>query len=162
MLSVFSLIVNTTSTLQLTYAFEHILWPLKWIKVPVTEISYIIAVAIRFVPTLFDEANKLMRAQASRGRDFKNSGLVTKIKTLGSIVIPMFSMSFNRADKISDAMEARNFIPRARRTKYKLYHCSLSNWLSFVILIALLGIFIYLCSSKVIIYPFISIDCFNI
>ncbi|MBQ0045705.1 MAG: energy-coupling factor transporter transmembrane protein EcfT [Mycoplasma sp.] len=162
MLAIFSLLVNTTSTLQLTYAFEHILWPLKWIKVPVTEISYIIAVAIRFVPDLFAEANKIISAQASRGMDFRNGRLVTKIKAVGSLVVPMFATSFNHADKLSDAMEARNFVPRAKRTKYRHFPCSASNWVSFAILICLLALFIYLRVCKVIISPFIAIDCFNI
>lgn len=162
MLTVFSLLVNTTSTLQLTYAFEHIFWPLKWIKVPVTEISYIISVAIRFVPNLFDEANKIIRAQANRGLDFKNGKLITKIKAVGSLVIPMFAASFDHADKLSDAMEARNFAPRAKRTKYRHFPCRASNWASFAILICLFGFFIYLRVRKVIIYPFIAIDCFNI
>lgn len=162
MLTIFSLLVNTTSTLQLTYGFEHILWPLKWIKVPVTEISYIIAVAIRFVPDLFAEANKIMSAQASRGMDFRNGRLLTKIKAVGSLVVPMFATSFNHADRLSDAMEARNFVPRAKRTKYRHFPCSWSNWAAFAILICLLALFIYLRVSKVIIYPFMSIDCFNI
>lgn len=162
MLTVFSLLVNTTSTLQLTYAFEHILWPLKWIKIPVTEISYIIAVAIRFVPNLFEEANKIISAQASRGLDYYNGRLITKIKVVGSLVVPMFSTAFNHADKLSDAMEARNFVPRAKRTKYRLYHCSASNWVLFAILICLLALFIYFVVKKVIIYPFIAVDCFNI
>ena len=162
MLSAFSLLVNTTSTMQLTYAFEHFFWPLKWIKVPVVELSYIVAVALRFVPTLFDEANKIINAQACRGIDFRNGRFITKIKAVGSLVVPMFAASISHADKLSDAMEARNFVPRAKRTKYRLYHCSASNWVSFAILICLLALFIYLCASKVIIYPFIAVDCFNI
>ncbi|XQP55053.1 MAG: energy-coupling factor transporter transmembrane component T family protein [Mycoplasmoidaceae bacterium] len=162
MLTIFSLLVNTTSTLQLTYAYEHILWPLKWIKVPVTEIAYIIAVAVRFVPNLFDEANKIISAQASRGVDFRNGNFIVKVKAVSSLVVPMFAASFNQADKLSDAMEARNFVPRAKRTKYRLYHCSASNWVSFAVLVCLLALFIYLCASKVIIYPFVAIDCFNI
>ncbi|MCQ3915598.1 MAG: energy-coupling factor transporter transmembrane protein EcfT [Mycoplasmoidaceae bacterium] len=83
--------------------------------------------AVRFVPSLFDEANKIISAQASRGVDFRNGHLITKIKAVGSLVVPMFAASFNHADKLSDAMEARNFVPRAKRTKYRLYHCSASN-----------------------------------
>ena len=162
MLTIFSLLVNTTSTIQLTYAFEHILWPLKWIKVPVTEISYIIAVAIRFVPNLFEEANKIINAQASRGVDFRNGHLITKLKALSSLVVPMFAASFNHADKLSDAMEARNFVPRAKRTKYRVYHYSVGCWVSFAILICLLALFIYLDARKVIIYPTVLVDCFNL
>lgn len=162
MLAIFSLLVNTTSTIQLTYGFEHFLWPLKWIKVPVTEISYIIAVAIRFVPNLFEEANKLINAQASRGMDFRNGHLITKIKAVFGLVVPMFAASFNHADKLSDAMEARNFVPKAKRTKYRLYHCSVGCWVSFAILICLLALFIYLNVRKVIIYPTLAVDCFNI
>ncbi len=162
MLTVFSLLVNTTSTLQLTYGFEHILWPLKWIKLPVSEISYVIAVAIRFVPSLFAEANKILNAQASRGLDFRNGHFITKVKAIGSLVVPMFAASFNQADQLSDAMEARNFVPRAKRTKYRVYHCLGSNWVALTILLCLLALFIYFRVCKVIIYPFAVIDCFNI
>ncbi len=162
MLSIFSILVNTTSTMQMTYGFEHILWPLKWIKVPVTEISYIIANAIGFVPVLFKEANKIINAQASRGVDFRNGHLITKIKAVGASIVPVFAASFDYADKLSDAMEARNFVPRAKRTKYRLYHCSAGCWVSFAILICLLALFIYLCACKVIIYPCVAVDCFNI
>lgn len=162
MLTIFSLLVNTTSTIQLTYGFEHFFWPLKWIKVPVTEISYIIATAMRFVPNLFEEANKIMDAQACRGIDFRNGNIFVKIKAVGSIIVPMFAASFNYADKLSDAMEARNFVPGAKRTRYRHFPCRGSNWASFAILIGLLGLFIYLRVCKVIIYPFIAIDCFNI
>ncbi|MCQ3908551.1 MAG: energy-coupling factor transporter transmembrane protein EcfT [Mycoplasmoidaceae bacterium] len=92
-----------------------------------TEIAYIIAVAVRFVPNLFDEANKIISAQASRGVDFRNGNIIVKIKAINSLVIPMFAASFNHAEKLSDAMEARNFVPRAKRTKYRVYHCSVSN-----------------------------------
>ena len=162
MLTIFSILVNTTSTLQLTYAYEHILWPLKWIKVPVVELSYIIATALRFVPTLFDEANRIINAQACRGLDFRNGRLIAKTKAACSLVVPMFAASFAHADKLSDAIEARNFVPRAWRTKYRYFPCRGSNWVSFAILICLLALFIYLCACKVIIYPFTAIDCFNI
>lgn len=162
MLLVFSLLVNTTSMLQLVYGIERILWPLKWIKLPITEIAYIIAIAIRFIPTLFNEANKIITAQASRGVDFRNGYLITKIKAVKSLVIPMFVASFNYADKLSDAIEARKFNPKAKKTRYRNYKCLSSNWVSFAILILLLALFIYLCLSKTIIYPFIMIDCFNI
>ena len=162
MLSAFSLLVNTTSTIQLTNAFEQFFWPLKWIKVPVVELSYIIATALRFVPTLFDEANRIINAQACRGLDFRNGRLIAKIKAVGSLFVPMFAASFAHADKLSDAIEARNFVPRARRTKYRYFPCRWSNWASFAILICLLALFIYLRVCRVIIYPFTAIDCFNI
>ncbi|MCQ3907923.1 MAG: energy-coupling factor transporter transmembrane protein EcfT [Mycoplasmoidaceae bacterium] len=89
--------------------------------------SYIVAIALRFVPTLFDEANKIISAQACRGVDFRNGYLPSKLKAVGSLVIPMFAASFSHADRLSDAMETRNFVPRAGRTKYRVYHCRPSN-----------------------------------
>ncbi len=91
------------------------------------ELSYIIATALRFVPTLFDGANTIINAQACRGLDFRNGRLITKIKAVGSLFVPMFAASFAHADKLSDAIEARNFVPRARRTKYRYFPCRWSN-----------------------------------
>ena len=119
MMMIFSILVNTTTTLQLAHAFENIFSPLKLFKAPVSEIGFIIATSIKFVPNLLAEANKLIDAQASRGCDFKNGKFITKIKAIGNLFVPMFNIAFNQADQLSDAMEARGFDPKIKRTRYK-------------------------------------------
>ena len=80
-----------------------------------------IAIAIRFVPSLLDESQKIMKAQASRGVDFNNGNLKDKAKSLVSLVVPMFSIAFKKADDLASAMEARNYNPRYVRTRYRNY-----------------------------------------
>jgi len=160
MLLIFSLLVNTSTTLQLTSAFENIFKPLKIFKAPVTEIAVIMAVAIKFVPNLLKEANNLIASQASRGQDLRNGKLITKVKALVALIIPMFSIAFNQADQLSDALEARSFNPSAKRTKYKVYKVQIYDWLFFASLLVLIALFSCLVHWKVIITPTFWIDCF--
>lgn len=160
MLLVFSLLVNTSTTLQLTSAFENIFIWLRPFKAPVTEIAVIMAVAIKFVPNLLKEANNLIAAQASRGCDFRNGRLFTKVKALVTLIVPMFAIAFNQADQLSDALEARSFNPSIKRTKYKVYKVQIYDWLFFASLLVLIALFSCLVHWKVIITPSFWIDCF--
>lgn len=160
MMMIFSILVNTTSTIQLAHAFENIFTPLKIFKAPVVELSIIIALAIKFVPNLLQEANKLKDAQASRGLDFRNGNIITKIKALISLVVPMFNIAFIKADQLSDAMEARNFNPSKKRTMYKLYKINVHDWFIFISFILLIALYSCLVAWKVIISPTFLIDCF--
>ncbi|MCQ2748244.1 MAG: energy-coupling factor transporter transmembrane protein EcfT [Mycoplasmoidaceae bacterium] len=112
------------------------------------------------MPLLFKEANKILYALANRGVDYRNGHLGAKIKALGLAVVPVFGASFNYATNLSDAMEARNLVPRTKRTKYRLYHGSVASWACAALLICLLALFIYLRVRKVIIYPCVAVDCF--
>jgi energy-coupling factor transport system permease protein len=80
-----------------------------------------ISIALRFVPSLLEESQKIMKAQASRGVDFRNGNFKDKIKSLVSLVVPMFSVAFHKADQLADAMEARAYNPRYDRTRYRNY-----------------------------------------
>ncbi len=158
MLSIFSLQVNTTSTLDLSYGLQTIFKPLSLIKVPTASIATAIAVAIKFVPNLFAEANAIIKAQACRGQDFRNGGLLTKVKVINSLIVPMFSLTFNKADKLADAMEARNFNPRIKPTRYRTYPVNWVTWLGFIILVLLFTLLIVMTAKKVIIGPLALID----
>lgn len=89
----------------------------------------IITIAIRFVPSLVDEATTIMRAQATRGVDFKNGNFISKIQGMIALVIPMFSVTFKKANELSDAMEARNYVPQKPRTRYRYYSIHFFDWI---------------------------------
>ena len=80
-----------------------------------------IALCLRFIPTLLDESNRILKAQASRGLDFKNGSIKDKVFSLSSLVVPLFSIAFKKAGELSNAMEARGYNPRRSRTRYRDY-----------------------------------------
>lgn len=160
MLTIISMLTNTTSTIQLTFGIEDLLHPLKYIKVPVTEVATIISVAIRFVPNLLDEAKRIMSTQASRGLDFRNGHFIMKCKAIISLLVPMFSVAFKKADQLSDSMEARNFNPRLNRTRYRKFPIKAWDWIFFGFVVILCTILICFVAWKVLIPSLIVIDCF--
>ncbi len=107
----------TTTPIQLTDAIERLLGPLKKIKVPVHEFAMMMTIALRFVPTLIDETDRIMSAQKARGADFSNGGLVKRAKALIPILIPLFVSAFRRADELATAMECRCYHGGSGRTK---------------------------------------------
>lgn len=124
-----TLLTLTTPPLALSDAIEYLLRPLKPLKVPVHEISLMLSIALRFVPTLMDETEKIMNAQRARGVDFGEGNLVQKMKAIIPLLIPLFVSSFNRADDLATAMEARGYQGGDGRTKYRILHWSLTDTL---------------------------------
>ncbi|RTK48205.1 cobalt ABC transporter ATP-binding protein, partial [Enterococcus faecalis] len=92
------------------------------IRFPVHEISLMLSIALRFVPTLMDETEKIMNAQRARGVDFGEGGLLQKMKAIVPLLIPLFVSSFNRAEDLATAMEARGYQGGEGRTKYRILH----------------------------------------
>lgn len=114
-----SLLTYTTLPIDLTYGLERILKPLSKIKFPVDEISMMISIAIRFVPTLVSETEKIILAQKSRGVDMESGNIVKKVKCMIPILIPLFISAFRRADELAMAMESRCYRVGESRTRYK-------------------------------------------
>ncbi|AIO18100.1 Energy-coupling factor transporter transmembrane protein EcfT [Candidatus Izimaplasma bacterium HR1] len=112
-----TILTLTTKPTDLTLGLEQLLKPLSIIRISSEEIALIISIALRYIPTLLDEANKIMLAQASRGVDFTEGKIKDKIMQVISLLVPMFIISFKRSDDLANAMEARNFIPGAKRTR---------------------------------------------
>ncbi len=112
-----TILTITTKPTDLNLGLESVLKPLKIIKINSEEIAMIISIALRYIPTLLDEANKIMLAQASRGVDFQEGKLKDKVMQIVSLLVPMFIISFKRSEELADAMEARSFIPGNPRTK---------------------------------------------
>lgn len=112
-----TILTLTTAPLDLASAIEALLKPLEKLKFPAHEIGMMISIALRFIPTLFEEMNKIMNAQASRGIDFKNGKLKEKIRGIISLLIPLFINSLKRADDLANAMEVRGYVGGDGRTE---------------------------------------------
>lgn len=117
-----TLLTLTTQPLELSDAIEYILRPLRVVRFPVHEISLMLSIALRFVPTLMDETEKIMNAQRARGVDFGEGNLIDKMKAVVPLLIPLFVSSFKRADDLATAMEARGYQGGEGRTKYRVLH----------------------------------------
>ena len=107
----------TTTPIALTDAIEQLFAPLKKIKIPVHEFAMMMTIALRFIPTLIEETDKIMNAQASRGADFNSGGLVKRAKALLPVLIPLFASSFRRAGELATAMECRCYRGDNGRTR---------------------------------------------
>ena len=114
------LLTYTTSPISLTDGLEALLNPLKKIKVPVHELSMMMCIALRFIPTLIEETDKIMCAQKARGADFETGSLMQRVKALVPILVPLFISAFRRADELATAMECRCYRGGDGRTKMKL------------------------------------------
>lgn len=112
-----TILTLTTKPTDLNLGLERILKPFKYIGLNSEELAMIISIALRYIPTLIDEANKIMLAQASRGVDFSEGKFRDKVMQIVSLLVPMFIISFKRSDDLANAMEARNFIPGKLRTR---------------------------------------------
>ncbi|SJZ54344.1 energy-coupling factor transporter transmembrane component T family protein [Mycoplasmopsis verecunda] len=143
-----ALLTNTTRPILLTKSIEDILLPLKLIFVPTHVIAMIISIALRFIPTLIDEANRIMKAQSSRGVDFKHGNLKEKINAFSTLIIPLFVSSFARAEDLSNSMETRGYDPYSQRTKYRKIK---PTWVDLIVSIFLLSLLAFLIVNMV--YP---------
>lgn len=114
-----TILTLTTMPLSLTDAIEFLLRPLNAVKVPVHEIALMLSIALRFVPTLMDETEKIMNAQRARGIDFGEGNIYQQMKSIVPLLIPLFVSSFNRAEELATAMEARGYKGGEGRTKYR-------------------------------------------
>lgn len=136
-----TLLTLTTPPLDLSDAIEYLLRPLKVVRFPVHEVSLMLSIALRFVPTLMDETEKIMNAQRARGVDFGEGNLIQKMKAVVPLLIPLFVSSFNRAEDLATAMEARGYQGGDGRTKYRILHWHLKDtvvMLAFAILTVVL------------------------
>ena len=112
-----TILTLTTKPTDLNLGLEAVLKPFKIIRVNTEEMAMIISISLRYIPTLLDEANKIILAQASRGVDFSEGKLKDKLMQIVSLLVPMFIISFKRSDELASAMEARSFVPGRPRTR---------------------------------------------
>lgn len=135
------LLTYTTSPIALTDGLESLLGPLKKIHLPVHELSMIMCIALRFIPTLMEETDRIMKAQTARGASFDSGGLMEKAKGMIPILVPLFVSAFKRADELALAMEARCYHGGDNRTRMKVFHVQLRDYLA-LLLFAGLCVFI--------------------
>ena len=122
--STFVLLTYTTSPMALTDAIERLLSPFKKIGLPVHEFSMMMTIALRFIPTLIEETEKIINAQKARGADFESGNLINKAKAMVPILIPLFVSAFRRADELAGAMECRLYTGGEGRTRMKVMKAS--------------------------------------
>ena len=125
------LLTYTTSPIALTDGLERLLNPLKVIKFPVHELSMMMCIALRFIPTLIEETDKIMCAQKARGADFESGSLVDRAKALIPIMVPLFISAFRRADELAVAMECRCYQGGEGRTKMKQLHYTTLDFIAY-------------------------------
>ena len=132
-----SVLTLTTTPVAIADGIESLLTPLKWVKFPVHEFALIMSIALRFIPTLMDETDRIIRAQKARGADFESGNLFRRAKALVPILIPLLISAFRRADELGDAMDARCYAGSKNRTKYKKLRLT---WRDFVAAVLMGGL----------------------
>jgi len=140
------LLTLTTEALRLTDAIEYFLTPFKKMNFPVHDLALMLSIGLRFVPTLMDEAEKIMNAQRARGMDFSEGTLVERISNFVPLLIPLFNSSFERALDLATAMEARDYTGGQGRTKYRKLTWHKEDSLVMVIFLLVFFLILYLSS----------------
>jgi energy-coupling factor transport system permease protein len=144
MIALTLVLTATTRPLDLTYAIEWYLLPLKVIRFPTHEVAMTISIALRFIPTLLEETTRIMKAQASRGVDFIGGKLREKLRAMVSLIVPLFISAFQRSEELANAMEARGYDPSQPRTRYRQLTWQATDSLTLVIVIVYLTGFMLL------------------
>ena len=132
MISLTMILTSTTKPMDMTYAFEWYMTPLKVVRFPAHEIAMTLSIALRFIPTLLDETERIMKAQASRGVDFNHGGLFKRFGAVIALIIPLFVSALERSEELANAMIVRGYDPRAKRTRYRLLRFSWRDLLAFL------------------------------
>ncbi|WP_110926029.1 energy-coupling factor transporter transmembrane component T family protein [Bacillus massiliglaciei] len=136
-----SLLTLTTTPIAITDGLEELLGPLKKWKLPVHELALMMSIALRFIPTLMDETDKIMKAQTARGVDFTSGPIKDRVRAIVPLLVPLFVSSFKRAEELATAMEARGYRGGEGRTKYRVLKWEMKDTLlllSLAVLAALL------------------------
>ena len=133
-----SILTLTTSPIELTDGIEKLLKPFEKIGVPAHMIAMMMTIALRFIPTLIDETDKIMKAQMARGADFDSGNIIAKAKSLIPLLVPLFISSFRRADELAMAMEARCYKGGDGRTRMKVLKLNYNDLIAVLFFILLI------------------------
>lgn len=151
-----SLMMLTTSPIEITDGIESLLSPLKRIGFPAHEIAMMMSIALRFIPTLTEECDKIMKAQASRGAVFDEGSLIKRARAIVALVIPLLVSSFRRADELATAMEARCYAGGEGRTRLKVQKLTKRDAVAFVIVVAFCGVILVDKLILAQVFPFLA------
>lgn len=141
-----TLMTLTTTPITLTDGLESLMKPLNRVNFPVHELALMMSISLRFIPTLMDETDKIMKAQMARGVEFSSGPIKDRIKAIVPLLIPLFVSSFKRAEELATAMEARGYRGGEGRTKYRLLDWKGRDTGAAVVFFALMGLLIWLRS----------------
>lgn len=131
-----SLLTFTTKPMELSDGIESLLKPLKYLKVPVHDIALIMSIALRLIPNLLEETDKITMAQKARGADFDSGGLIKKVKAMIPVLIPLFVGAFRKADELADALDSRCYKASPKRTKLKQLKFSYLDLIAAIVVLA--------------------------
>lgn len=132
----------TTSPVALADGIENLLGPLKKIHFPVHELAMMMTIALRFIPTLLEETDKIMKAQMARGADFESGNLISRAKAMVPLLVPLFVSAFRRAGDLAMAMESRCYRGGDNRTRLRVLKMSRHDLYAFLILLVLIGLIV--------------------
>ena len=135
-----SLLTLTTSPVALSDGIELLLTPLKKIHFPAHELAMMMTIALRFIPTLLDETDKIMKAQMARGADFESGNLISRAKSMVPLLVPLFVSAFRRAGELAMAMESRCYHGGAGRTRFRVLKLKKADWIAFGVMVLLIGL----------------------
>lgn len=138
------LLTYTTTPVALTDGIESLLSPLKIIRFPVHEIALVMSIALRFIPILMNEADRIIMAQKARGADFESGNLIKRTKAMIPVLIPLLISAFRRAEELGDAMDSRCYSAGVKRTKYKKLKLTYRDLVSTILAVAFFGSVIFI------------------
>ncbi|CEG25284.1 energy-coupling factor transporter transmembrane component T family protein [Bacillus sp. B-jedd] len=141
-----SLLTLTTTPIEITDGLEILLNPLKKIKFPVHEMALMMSISLRFIPTLMQETDKIMKAQSARGVEFASGPIKDRVKAIIPLLIPLFVSSFKRAEDLATAMEARGYRGGEGRTRFRQLHWGTADTIQLVLLLVLAVVLVFLRS----------------
>lgn len=144
MLMIMMLLTSTTSPMNLTYGLEWYMTPLKIFKFPTHIVAMTLSIALRFVPTLIDETDRIIKAQSSRGACFQKGSFFKKFGAIISLIIPLFVSAINRSEDLSNAMEARGYDPYGKRSRYRKLTFTYIDLISLLVVLVIFGGFVAL------------------
>ncbi len=133
-----SLLTFTTTPVELADGIESLMYPLKFIKFPVHDFALVMSIALRFIPTLIEETDRIIKAQKARGADFESGNIFRRAKALIPVLIPLLISSLRRADELADAMDARCYSGSDKRTRYKKMKITYRDVLGFLVVAGLI------------------------
>ena len=148
MIALTMILTSTTSPMDITYALEWYLYPLKIIKFPTQVVAMTISLALRFIPTLLEKANTIMKAQKSRGVDYNRGFISKKVKSVTTLIVPLLVSCFTISDDLTLAMDARGYDPYAKRTSYHVLKFTLLDLFGIITILVILGLFIFFCVMR--------------
>lgn len=137
-----SLLTFTTSPVSLTDGIERLLGPFKKIGLPAHELAMMMTIALRFIPTLLEETDRIMKAQMARGADFTSGNILRRARNMIPLLVPLFISAFRRADELATAMEARCYRGGDHRTRMKQLKITGRDWAAYGMLLLLIGVLI--------------------